>query len=147
MKLTILLADAAQDAPNGKISALGAGWTRISHPVRGFVVLGFAELGRDEADRPHKIVITLCDGAGNPFRGDLDEEVIRVDVGLDGGRADDLAEYESVRIQFAVQIPAGMPTPPGGYEFQAVADNDPQSRTSYQFRVMEPLPNERTAAE
>ncbi|MFD3704511.1 DUF6941 family protein [Nocardia sp. NPDC058658] len=139
--MTILLADAAQDAPNGKVSALGAGWTRITEPIRGFVILGFAELERREVDQPHKIVITLCDAVGEPFTGDLGEEVIRVEVGVDGEHPDDLTEHESVRVQFAVQIPPGMPTPPGGYEFQAVSDDDPYSRASYRFRVMESQPD------
>lgn len=135
VNLTMLLADAAQDAPGGKVSALGIGWTRIPQPVAAFSIIGFAELTGAEAVQPHDLAITLCDLDGNPVMADADHVLIRVDVQLQGQVADDLEEYECVRLQFAIPIPGGMPVEPGGYQFKAVIDDDPAQSATYRFRV------------
>lgn len=135
MDLTMLLADSAGDTAHGKLSALGMGWTRIPEPVPGFTIIGFAVFTPDEAAEPHKLTITLCDLEGNPVMGTPEKEMVRIDAELHGQLADDLENYELVRIQFAVPIPGGMPVKPGGYEFQAVMDDANEPAARCRFRV------------
>ncbi|TLF72878.1 DUF6941 family protein [Nocardia cyriacigeorgica] len=136
MKLNLILADAAQEAPGGKLSALGIGWTRIKQPVPQFAVVGFAEMDPIEAEQPHSLVVVLCDSDGNPIMGGPDHELLRIDAHLQGQLVNDLEKYEVVRLQFGIPVPPGIPLEPGGYEFRATIDGDLDSAAACRFRVL-----------
>lgn len=140
MKLTVLLADAAQEAPHGKLSALGLGWTRITAPVSGFAILGLVELDNEDLDHPRTVVLTLADADGRPIMGAPAQEMIRIEISLDAPEIPDGRDmFEPVRLQFVVPIPPGLPIPPGNYQFRAVADDLDSTTASYRFCVVQQM--------
>ena len=65
MKAVLLLADAAE-AANGKVSALGAGWSVIGSPTGPMSLIIFIDVPWDQTNQQHKLSIELRDADGQP---------------------------------------------------------------------------------
>ena len=63
----LILADAAQAGPDGKVSMLGAGWTVTGPAPVPLAVVVMMEIPSHETGRDHKIRLEIIDGDGTPF--------------------------------------------------------------------------------
>ena len=70
MKATLLLCDAAQVDPAGKVHILGASWTvvTVAHgtPIPGHSVVAIAHVPWHETQEPHRLRLRLQDADGRP---------------------------------------------------------------------------------
>jgi hypothetical protein len=70
MKATLLLCDAAQVDPAGKVHILGAGWTVVSvargTPVLAHAVVAIVHVPWNETHEPHRLRLRLEDEDGRP---------------------------------------------------------------------------------
>ena len=126
MNITVLLADAAQSDPSGKVHALGLGWTVIdaptTQPMAVVVLVGF-ENRAEVADGPHEIVLRLLDADGSPFTPPDAHEPIAVRAALDMGPGPDEALDGPSTAPLVVSIGPGLPLEPSRrYRWEAEVD-------------------------
>lgn len=131
MRVVLLLADAAQPDNNGKVSALGIGWTRTAAPSPPLGVLLFVDLSIDEVTRNEgsdrgldlKVELYAEDGSAvtidDGIRGRIPFSFIAQTPPL---RVEDLLDRSiPVRIPIAAQLGPGLVSAPGQYYFRATA--------------------------
>jgi hypothetical protein len=132
----ILLADAAQRSPDGKIHALGLGWTVTSTPLPPQAVVVFIKVPWDQANELHHAVLTMIDEDGRPV----------LPQGADGGQVEIHADFETGRpagvprgmpldVALSFAIAAGMPLAPGGYVWRLEIDGEAQETWRAPFHV------------
>lgn len=141
MKLTLMLADAAQLDAQLKLYVLGANWTHTSTPTPPMSLIVVADL--DPSELPAAIALTaeLVDEAGNQVELASPPDGALKPVLVEGvGTATPLPphrEGEPVRVQFVANLGPGMPLEPGKYAFRvqvSQADGDSHSDQIH-FRV------------
>jgi hypothetical protein len=128
----MLLCDAAQVDPSGKVHMLGAGWSITSSPTTPAAVAVLIKVPWDRANQKHPFSLTLedADGQSAPTAPSANG-VIEVGrpPGLDPGTPIDAA--------FQVTVPS-LPLPPGRYTWRLkIADQE--FTTSFQVRANLPI--------
>lgn len=68
MKLVAFLADAAQADPQGKLHALGVGWTTLPTPTSPLAVVALADFSADETPIDASVTFELLDANEDPRR-------------------------------------------------------------------------------
>ncbi|KGM13922.1 DUF6941 family protein [Cellulomonas bogoriensis] len=124
MKLTVLLADAAEEA-NGKVSALGLGWTVTATPTPPMVVILLLDIGWDETDRDIDLHLELVDADGRPVMvpGPYGEQPLTVDARAKAGRPPAALPGTEIRMPMTISIAPGLQLEPGQrYEWRASLD-------------------------
>lgn len=146
MKLTFLLADSAQTDGNGKVHALGIGWTTTVTPTPPLALIVLIDAQEEESGKLWTIVIDLCDQDGNLVQipgGDSGQaQTIQVRIDVQFSATELVVPGDPLRSPATVQIGPGMPLVPGRYRFQAHVDGDPDSMVYQEFRVREPVSTE-----
>jgi len=114
MKVTMLLADFAQ-AVNGKLYILGGGWSIIGPDPTPFAIAMKIEVPWDEANRPHRISLTLLNADGQPVTVPTPEGVrpIEIQANLEVGRPAGMTPGTPLDSVAAFNFGL-MPIPPGG---------------------------------
>jgi len=133
MKVTILLADAAQ-AAEGKLYVLGGGWS-ITGPEPSPMALAIKiEVPWDQANQPHVCRLELLDSDGQPINAetpDGDEAEIFFEANFEVGRPVGVKPGTPIDLPLAVNIPP-LPLQPGGrFEWRLSIDG----RTEADWRV------------
>jgi len=133
MKVTILLADAAQ-AAEGKLYVLGGGWS-ITGPEPSPMALAIKiEVPWDQANQPHVCRLELLDSDGQPINAetpDGDEAEIFFEANFEVGRPVGVKPGTPIDLPLAVNIPP-LPLEPGGrFEWRLLIDG----RTEADWRV------------
>ena len=133
MKVTILLADAAQ-AAEGKLYVLGGGWS-ITGPEPSPMALAVKiEVPWDQANHPHVCRLELLDSDGQPINAetpDGDKAEIFFEANFEVGRPVGVKPGTPIDLPLAVNIPP-LPLEPGGrFEWRLSID----SRTEADWRV------------
>ncbi|HEX7661865.1 MAG TPA: hypothetical protein VF444_20550 [Pseudonocardiaceae bacterium] len=118
----IILCDAAQADPTGKIHMLGAGWSITTSPTSPQAVAVMLKVPWDRTNEKIHVTLRLLDGDGHPVvlataQGD---QVVRVESDVEVGRPPGVAAGSHLPASFAVNI-APMPLPPGRYMWQLQA--------------------------
>lgn len=131
MKLTLLLADAAQPDSNGKVSCLGLGWTRTGLPQPPMAVILLVDVEVDEVqanegaahtlrasiqlfrDDGEAVMINTDDGQAAPFSFSAETGPMKV--------ADLLTADVDVRVPIAISLGTGLLDAKGKYYFRASA--------------------------
>lgn len=137
MKVTVLLADAAQSDPTGKTHVLGLGWTAIdaptTHPIAVLVLVTFE--GREEAGTaPHEVTLRLNAGDGTPFELPDTGQPLVLTAGLELEAHSDGMSDGPVTAPFAVNIGPGLPLEPGQqYRWEAEVDGRADQRADVAF--------------
>lgn len=129
MRLDVLLADSAQVDPNGKVHALGLGWTATVSPTPAAAVVVFMWAGWTEANQPFDFRGELVDSDGNPGIAENKEPVAfwgRTEVGRPPG----LPEGSELMTPLVVAVDAGLMLRPGQrYEWRKSVQTRPEPTT------------------
>jgi hypothetical protein len=136
MEAHILLADAAQRSPEGKVHALGLGWTVTSTPLPPSAVVVFIKVPWDQANEPHHAVLGLIDEDGRPVLphgpegGELEIQTV-----FETGRPAGVPRGMPLDVALTFAIAPGMPLPPGGYVWRLEIDGEGQETWRAPFQV------------
>ena len=112
IEAVILLCDAAQADPTGKLHMLGAGWSVTSSPTPPSAVAVMVKIPWDRANQKLTTTLALEDADGNPAPGAPAAEAI-----LEVGRPPGLDPGTPIDASFAVTTPS-LPLPPGRYTWR-----------------------------
>jgi hypothetical protein len=130
MKGTLILADSAQADPNGRIHALGAGWTVTSTPTPPIGLLVFVDCPWDQTNVKHRLLIELLDTDGRVVSFKTDdrgspEPAVRVETDFEVGRPLGVPKGSPIRQVLAINITGGLPlTAREKYEFHLSIDDE-----------------------
>ncbi|MEU4711144.1 hypothetical protein AB0G00_32435 [Nocardia salmonicida] len=138
MKLTILLADAAQiEGQTNKVNALGLGWKRTAFPMPPMAVMMLADFDVAELGS-YRLVIELCDANGELAlldTGEGEPVTMKVAMDIEVATSSIVAEGEVLRVPSSVQL-GPMPLTEGSYRFDAYIEGYEDSRVHESFRVL-----------
>ena len=139
MDLTILLADySTADQGSQKINALGMGWSVTSTPLPPQAVVVIFEVGWDETNQPHQALLRLVDTDGAPVNQPtpMGEQPVQIQVDFEAGRPAGAAAGTPIVVPMCLNFPAGLPVPPGRYEWRVTVDGDARQGWCRGFTVM-----------
>ncbi len=145
MKATLLLCDAAQVDPAGKVHILGAGWTVVSGggdeaPLPAQAVVAIVHVPWHETVRPHHLLLRLEDADGNPVlvgppdarRPMIHEQTVVVN------RPAGAPEGITLDVPVVVSIGPGMSLPVGRYAWRLEIDGTSGEDWMATFHVRQP---------
>lgn len=138
MKATVLLTDAAQVDAQGKVHALGMGWSQTVTPTPSQTVVIIFEIAWDESDRKIPMRAALVDADGGPvtITGPMGEQPIVVEGELESGRAPGVPRGTPTSMAIAVPVPPGLHLVVGQrYEWRVTLDGDSNSDWTAGFLV------------
>ena len=108
MDATLFLADAAQVSPDGKLHALGVGWTQTSSPVSAPCAVAFIlHVPWDETNRKIRWTLDLFDADGKPIivpTGPDQFRPIHVENEIEVGRPPGVKPGSPINAPFAVNV-------------------------------------------
>lgn len=144
MKGILMLADSAQQDPNGKFHALGATWNVIGTPLPAIALVAIIDCPWDQTNQQHQLVIDLVDTDGRPVsfqQGPLGDAqpAVHVVADFEVGRPPGMPHGNSIRQQLVINMSPGMPLPPGqNYEFRMTIDGQHMDSWLATFYVRAP---------
>lgn len=139
MKAKILLADYAK-VSDGKVDALGMGWTVTSSPTPPAAVVVFFEIGWDETGRTLQVLLELLDADGRPVQvpGPGGPRPMRIEGELQATRPPGAPPGTPVDLQLAINVGPGMPLVPGQrYEWRLSVDGAGHENWTASFLIRE----------
>ncbi len=139
MKAKILLADHAK-VSDGKVDALGMGWTVTSSPTPPAAVVVFLEVGWDETERSHQVLLELLDADGRPVEvpGPAGPEPVRVEGEFQAARPAGTPPGTPVDLQLAITVGPGLELVPGQrYEWRLSVDGAGHEDWTARFLIRE----------
>ena len=143
MKATLLLCDAAQVDPAGKVHILGAGWTVVGGgngvPLPAQAVVAMVHVPWHETVRPHYLRLRLEDADGNAVlvgppearQPMVHEQTVVVN------RPAGAPEGITLDVPVVVSIGPGMPLPAGRYAWRLEIDGASDEDWMATFHVRE----------
>ena len=139
MKAHLLLADFAQSDGQGKIGALGLGWSTTGVPTPPHAVIVLLRVGWTETNRPHSLELSLltADGADAVSApGPLGEQPLKIEASFEAGRPVGLPEGSEIDHNLAVSVGGGLPLEPGRrYEWRLTINGEHREEWSAPFFV------------
>jgi hypothetical protein len=113
MKVTMMLADAAQ-AVDGKLYILGGGWSLIGPDPTPMAIAIKIEVPWDEANRPHRLKLSLLDADGRPVPvpTPAGDRPLELDADFEVGRPPGLKPGTPLDIPLAMNL-GPLPLRPG----------------------------------
>jgi hypothetical protein len=115
MKITMLLADAAQEV-GGKLYVLGGGWSSTASPAPPMAVAVKVEVPWDRSNHKHHWRLALVDADGRPVRL-RDDRTVEVSGELEVGRPPGLPEGTPLDAPLVVSF-GPLSLLPGRYEWR-----------------------------
>jgi hypothetical protein len=139
MEAHILLADAAQRSPEGKVHALGLGWTVTSTPLPPQAVVVFIKVPWDEANETHSAVLSLIDEDGRPVLPQgPDGGELQIHTQFETGRPPGVPRGMPLDMALTFTIAPGLALPAGGYVWHLAIDGEDQDTWRAPFFVRAP---------
>ena len=137
MQATILLADAAQTDSEGRVHALGLGWSITSTPLPPQAVVLIIRVPWDLSDQEHTAVIELVSEDGKPVEvpGPVGEQSLRVEAQFETGRPPGIPRDSPLTLPLTFSMAGGLPLPAGRYEWRLVIDGEGQPAWHADFVV------------
>lgn len=127
VRVTVLLADAAQSSPDGKAHVLGLGWTFTSAPTPPMALVVLLDVDQPESNRQVPCRIDLVDEDGNEVRllgPDGQARPVSMTFGVQITRPSGYPEGVPVRVVSSVQVPP-MPLPAGRrFQWRVLVDGE-----------------------
>jgi len=144
VKATLLLCDAAQVDPAGKVHILGAGWTVVGGgngvPLPAQAIVAMVHVPWHETVRPHYLRLRLEDADGNPVMvgpPDARQPMIHEQTVV-VNRPAGAPEGITLDVPVVVSIGPGMPLPAGRYAWRLEIDGASDEDWMATFHVREP---------
>ena len=120
MEAPVLLADFAQADANGKVNALGLGWSVTGTPIPNHAVVMMLKVGWDEANTPRHLTLSLltADGAHavdvpTPFG----PQPLQVEMDFEVGHPPGLVRGSTIDHAVAINV-GSLSLQPGRYEWR-----------------------------
>ncbi len=127
VEATLILCDAAQADPSGKMHMLGAGWSMTGSPTAPSAVAVMLKVPWDRTNEQITLHLHLCDADGRPVTVAAPEGQEQVEVAhrgnLEVGRPPGVPAGSAIDAAFAVNVPP-LPLPPGRYQWRLDVGND-----------------------
>lgn len=142
MKLTMLLADAAQEV-GGKVYALGLGWNITGTPTPAMALVVMIDVGWEETNENLHLRIELVDADGHTVMvpGPLGEQPLCIEAHTQAGRPPGVPRGSEIRIPMTVSIAQGLALVPGQrYEWRATINGNAGAEWRQGFYVMPTQP-------
>lgn len=119
IEITLVLCDAAQADPSGKVHMLGAGWSTTSSPTPPSAVVVMLGIPWDRANQKIHAVLELSDEDGKSVLvpGQFGETPVRIEADIEVGRPPGVPEGVTLEANLAPGIPS-LPLPPGRYSWR-----------------------------
>jgi hypothetical protein len=137
MEAHILLADAAQRDRNGKVHALGLGWSSTTTPLPPHAIILLLKVPWDQANQKHKFEVELVDEDGHPITttGPVGEQAVKVAGELESGRPPGLPPGTPLDVALTFNIGAGLPLVPGRYTWALKINDEKREGWSTSFLI------------
>lgn len=139
MKAHLLLADAAQSDGQGKVSALGLGWSVTSTPTPPQAVVILLRVGWNETNQQHRLVLSLLTADGEDAvmaPGPLGDQPLRVEALFEVGRPPGLPTGSDIEHNVAFSVGPGLLLPAGRrYEWRLEIDGQQTEEWTAPFYV------------
>lgn len=115
----IILCDAAQSDPSGKLHMLGAGWSITSSPTAPQAVAVLIKVPWDRTNQQLTLTLQLLDADGHPvlLPSPVGQTPVAVGSTLEVGRPPSVPAGSPIDASFALNVQP-MPLPPGRYEWR-----------------------------
>jgi hypothetical protein len=115
----VILCDAAQSDPAGKLHMLGAGWSVTGSPTAPQAVAVLIKIPWDRTNQPLPLRLQLFDADGQPvlLPSPEGEAPLVVTTALEVGRPPRLPPGSPISASFALNI-GSLPLAPGRYEWR-----------------------------
>jgi hypothetical protein len=126
MDAQLLLADAAQTSPDGKVHALGLGWSTTVTPLPPQAIIVLVKVPWDVTNVTHTAVIELLgsDGEAVLLPGPEGLQPLRIEADFETGRPPGLPRGTPIDLPLTFGVSPGMPLPPGRYVWQLSIDGE-----------------------
>lgn len=136
MEAHILLADATSNA-NGKIHALGLGWSTTTNPLPAHAIVLLLKVPWDQANRRHKFEVELVDADGHAVTttGPIGEQPVKVEGDFEAGRPAGLPPGTPLDLASTFNIGPGLTVPPGRYTWNLKINGETREGWSTSFLV------------
>jgi hypothetical protein len=144
VKATLILCDAAQVDPAGKVHILGAGWTVVSvvpgSPLLAHSIVAIVHVPWHETDRPHRLRLRLEDADGRAVMiGPAPDQLAPLvhEQLIEVRRPPDAPEGITLDVPVVVSVGPGMPLTDGRYSWRLEIDgaSDEDWLASFHVRV------------
>lgn len=137
MDAQILLADAAQTSPDGKVHALGLGWSATQTPTLPQAVIVLIKVPWDASNDPHSALVELQDEDGRPVTvaGPSGEQPLQIRTDFETGRPPGLPKGTALDVPLSFNVGGGLPLAPGRYVWRLTIDGDSQEGWQVPFLV------------
>ena len=116
IEAVLLLCDAAQADPFGKLHMLGAGWSITSSPTAPCAVAVLLKIPWDRSNQQIPTSLTLADADGSPVVLP-DVGVLRAESVVEVGRPPGLAHGSMIDASFQLSV-GSLPLQPGRYQWR-----------------------------
>jgi hypothetical protein len=144
VEATLFLADSAQVSPDGKLHALGAGWTHTSSPMTAPLAVAFIlHVPWSETNRKIRWTLDLIDADGNPVLLQTGPERftgVHVENEIEVGRPPGTKPGAAINAPFAVNM-MPMPLPPDRTFVWVLKVDGREWRASFATRPSQPAPH------
>jgi hypothetical protein len=140
MEAQILLADAAQASPDGKVHALGIGWSTTVTPLPPQAVIVLIKVPWDRSNDKHQAVVELrgSDGEAVEIAGPLGMQPVKIEAEFETGRPPGLPKGTPIDLPLAFNVSGGMPLQPGRYVWELTIDEETKEGWRAAFLVRAP---------
>jgi hypothetical protein len=127
LEVQLILCDAAQADPAGKVHMLGAGWSVTRSPTSHAVAV-LIKIPWDRTNQPLPLTLDLVDADGNPVQFDTPSGQIGVHAEgtIEVGRPPGHEAGSPLDASFALNVPR-LPLPPGRYTWRLTLAEHEQS--------------------
>jgi hypothetical protein len=140
VRAQLILCDAAQADPSGKVHILGAGWMVTQTPLPPQAVVAIIEVGWNESDEMHSARLQLEDADGRIVStGDPEHpQPMLFDQKFQVGRPVGVPEGTSTHAPIVLNMAPGLPVAPGTYMWRLLLDGESDVAWTASFHVRPP---------
>ncbi|MGH3329096.1 MAG: DUF6941 family protein [Streptomycetales bacterium] len=138
MQATLLLADAANRDADGKVNALGMGWSITSAPTPPMALIMLFKVPWDETNRKHHLRLSLVDSDGQPVEvpAPMGTGPIEVRGEFEAGRPPGVPKGTAIDMSQVVPVGPGIPLRPGHtYQWRLEIDDQPREEWVASFYI------------